>query len=168
MSGIGQASTTETQVICTFASNTSVQCWVKAPSGVKDYASGDPSATAGIASRLGTFKVFAGRRSDPFFFNLQGFRDAVAAFKARAATISFDATGKCPNNLSDADVGGLRVLLVAQRPMNILEVPNCPSTEKDCFKAFRALAIVVQIDKTLLNAPNNNVIGVWASTHMGP
>jgi hypothetical protein len=40
----GDPAGTETKVICTFASDTMVQCWV----GDKDYVKGDPSNTAGI------------------------------------------------------------------------------------------------------------------------
>ena len=39
---------TETKVICKFASNTSVACWVADASGTKDYVTGDPSGTAGV------------------------------------------------------------------------------------------------------------------------
>jgi len=102
----------ETQVICTFASNTSAQCWVKDAAGTKDYASGDPSATTGLTSRVGKFKVFAGPRSDPFFFNLQGFRNAGAAVQAAVmgGGLTVDAAG-CPNNLDDTTVGALRAML---------------------------------------------------------
>src|SRR4051794_3612256 len=76
---------TETKVICTFENDTSIQCWV---GGDKDYVTGDPSNTAGLTSADGKLKVFAGRRSDPFFFNLNGFKDAVATVEAVSGTIT--------------------------------------------------------------------------------
>ena len=65
---------TESRVICTFASNTSAECWVVQGTTVKDYVKGDPSTA--MTSADGKMKVFAGRRSDPFFFNLAGFMNA--------------------------------------------------------------------------------------------
>ena len=53
----------ETRVICTFASNTSAQCWVTAGTAVKDYIAGDPSDPAGIISQSGKLHLFAGRRA---------------------------------------------------------------------------------------------------------
>jgi hypothetical protein len=35
----------------------------------------------------------------------------------------------------------------------------------DCFINFDVQAIVLQIDKTLLNVNSNSVLGVWASTN---
>src|SRR6185437_12255858 len=55
-----------TDIICKFASDTSVQCWV----GAAEYLAGDPSSTAGLASADGKVKLFAGQRNDPFFFNI--------------------------------------------------------------------------------------------------
>src|SRR5262249_23849384 len=63
---------TETNVICTFASDTSAQCWVVGTS-TKDYITGDPSSTTGLTNKCGSMKLFAGKRSDPFFFDLSGF-----------------------------------------------------------------------------------------------
>ena len=68
--GLGEPGGTETQVICRFDTNTSVQCWVTSGGTTKDYVIGDPSNTAGVTSSSGRVKVFAGRRSDPAFFNL--------------------------------------------------------------------------------------------------
>jgi hypothetical protein len=154
----------ETQIICTFASSTSARCWVKDVAGVKDYVEGDPSSANGISSVSGKVRLFAGRRSDPFFFNLQGFRDAVTAVEnTPEATRGLDAAG-CPAGLTETQIAAVRDERVktpaqAQAP--------CPPGVRDCFGGLNVLAIVVQVDKGLVNTPDNKYIAVWGSTHAG-
>lgn len=159
--GVAMPGGTETQVICTFASNTSAQCWV---GGNKDYITGDPSAAAGITSASGKVKMFAGRRSDPFFFNLQGFRNTVSTIETVASTLTFNAAG-CP--AVDTDTA----TLLTDRLKEAVHVPNaapCPANGTDCFADLNVMAIVLQVDKSLLNATGNTTLGVWASTHTAP
>ncbi len=161
------ATDVETSVICTFVSNTKASCWVVSGTTVKGFVTGDPSATAGMTSGDGKVKVFAGRRSDPFFFNLQGFRNAIAGVKMAAATPGFAVTPDgCPKTLMDTDAAGLRTLLSTQQTG--AGVPACSPTTLDCFASFNVMAIVVQVDKTLVNATGNNFLSVWASTHAKP
>ncbi len=162
---VAQPGGTETKVICTFVSNTNASCWVVTGTATKAYVTGDPSSAAGLTSADGKIKVFAGRRSDPFFFNLQGFRNAVATVKGAAAGITFNAAG-CPNNLPDTTMGALRTQLTTQQVG--AGVPACSATAIDCFAAFNVMAIVVQVDKTLVNATGNTIVGVWGSTHAKP
>ena len=169
----GTGSATETKVICTFASPTSIQCWVVgANNTVKDYVTGDPSNTAGLTSADGKVKVFAGPRSDPFFFNIDGFTDAVAAVDAAEGSggsgldLLKDAAG-CPN-LSTAATAGVPEQLRAY----LTEATGSGAgmhlcAGGDCFAALNVKAIVLQIDKTLLNDGSNIVLSVWASTHAG-
>ena len=163
MLGVGVAGTgAETRVICSFASNTSAQCWVVEGSTVKDYVTGDPSDTAGITSQSGKVRLFAGRRSDPFFFNLLGFRAAVTALMNRFGQnpqVQFDAAG-CPN-LSTQDAAMIFGLLDDQ----IASQPQCAATGKDCFANLNVKIILVQLDKSLVNNGQNTAVGVWASTH---
>lgn len=163
------AAGTETKVICTFTSDTAVQCWVVTGTTVKDYVTGDPSSAAGITSASGKLKVHAGRHSDPFFFNLQGFRDAIATVKGAIAggAVIPNAAG-CPDNLDGTTVGGIRAILEGQRPTDATALPPCPATSKDCFAALNVKALVVQVDKTLLNEGANTLLAVWASTHAKP
>lgn len=169
ISGTGTA--TETKVICTFASNTSIQCWVVgANNTVKDYVTGDPSNTAGLTSADGKVRVFAGRRSDPFFFNFDGFTDAVAFV----------------DGVEGSNGSGLDALKDAAGCPNISGVPGAPEQLQaylgegsgsgsgahlcaggDCFAKLNVQAIVLQIDKTLLNDGSNIVLSVWGSTHAG-
>lgn len=157
---------TETRVLCTFASSTSAQCWVLEGSTVKDYVSGDPSDPAGITSQSGKVRLFAGRRSDPFFFNLQGFRAAITALTNRFGQnpqIQLDAAG-CPTNLSNNEAATIMGLL--DDP--IAGQPPCAATGKDCFANLNVKIILVQLDKSLVNNGQNTAVGVWASTHAAP
>lgn len=160
---------TEHKVICTFASDTSAQCWIVTGSHVDDYIKGDPSATAGITSSDGKIKLFAGQRGDPFFFNLSGFHNALAAVGQAAATPGFatDAAG-CPTatSVTVAQAAGVRGLLSAT-PTAATTVAPCPAGVKDCFASFNVKAIVLQIDKTLLVGTGHHLVSVWGSTHMG-
>lgn len=141
---------TETKVICQFASNTSAQCWVTSDGNTKDYVSGDPSNPAGVTSILGKVKVFAGRRSDPSSFNVSGFNAAIAMYTSLLGGLT-DGAG-CPSGIDGTQAASLRTAL---------------ATGSDNFAASNVMAIVVQIDKSLVNADKNAVVGVWGSTHVG-
>jgi uncharacterized protein DUF4331 len=149
----------ETQVICRFGSNTSVQCWVASGGTTKDYVTGDPSNTAGVTSPTGKVKVFAGRRSDPAFFNLAGFNTAIAMYQA--LNIGTPDTPVCPTGLLSGQ--GLSLRTALGDPMS----GSGSGSGSDSFAASSVMAIVVQIDKALVNTSPNTTIAVWASTHAG-
>lgn len=173
----------ESKVICTFESNTSGQCWVVDPSNkVLDYVQGDFSATAGKASASGKLRVFAGRRSDPFFFNLAGFVTAQrmltiacgngtntpGACPGGTIAPALDDAG-CPAGVDATTVQGLAMQLGAQQtgtPPSVLP-PGCSATEKDCFLDKNVMALVVEIDKTLVATEERPLLGVHGSTHAG-
>jgi hypothetical protein len=149
----------QNNVICTFSAAQAISCWVVAKDGttVKDYVTGDASGTAGISSTSGKVKVFAGLRSDPFFFNLDGFKDAAKFVHDNAATLVplFDANG-CPKldaNTSKAAVGLLGHTMGGTMP------------PVDHFATFNGLAIVMAVDKSLLVSATNPTLTVWASTN---
>lgn len=146
---------TETRVICRFASNTSVQCWVTSGDQTKDYVTGDPSNTAGVTSPTGKVKVFAGRRSDPAFLNLAGWNAAIAMYQA--LKIGTPDTSVCPTSLQPSDGVNLRTALG--------DPPT--GSGSDSFAASNVMAIVVQIDRSLVNTGTNSTVAVWASTHAG-
>lgn len=170
----------ESKVICTFESNTSGQCWVVDPSNkVLDYVQGDFSATAGKASASGKLRVFAGRRSDPFFFNLAGFATAKLGLMMKCGDgtnpgacpgggllAALDDAG-CPTNAPVADVLALAGALSAQHDGTGGSVlpPGCSATEKDCFLDKNVMALVVEIDKTLVATEERPLLGVHGSTH---
>lgn len=141
---------TNTDIICRFASATSAQCWV----GDEAYVTGDPSATAGIESD--GVKVFAGLRKDPFFFNLDGFVNAVGTVKTVAGDLDFDANG-CPA------VGAENSAAL----VNQLQTDEDGSEATDDFATANTLAIVLEIDKALLT-DGGPILAVWASTHEQP
>jgi hypothetical protein len=144
-------------VICTFDAAQVASCWA----GTKDYVTGDASAQGGITSESGMFKVFAGMRGDPFYFNLDGFNDAVATVVSVAGMmpppLTFDAAN-CPN--VDAATSGVLV--------GMLQGTNQGADPAvDFFKALNTLSIVVSIDRSLLN-PEHNLVAIWSSTHRAP
>jgi hypothetical protein len=176
----------ETKVICKFASDTDGQCWVVNPAGtVVDYVKGDFSATAGVTSESGKVKVFAGRRSDPFFFNFGGTKKAIHITENLCAGEDGTGTteGECPPpaaaNATDAAgcfkeaaVGSaradfLRTVIKTKPSTTVIPGTTCGSADADCFLQFNVMAIVVQIDKTELNQGSNHLVSVWASTHTG-
>lgn len=139
----------DTDIICEFRSGQTISCWV----GAEDYVSGDASRLTGLASKSGKVRVFAGVRDDPFFFNLQGFRQTTSAVTAAAPSLSFDPAG-CPAldaATSAALVGLLRTGTGGAAPV-------------DDFAGQNVLAIVVQVDKTLLTKGGPSV-AAWSATY---
>ncbi len=141
---------TDFNVICTFDTAQKIQCWA----GTDEYVTGDASATTGLASSDGKFKVFAGVRADPFFFNLDGFKKAVATIQTVAPTLNYDDAG-CPQ-ITGATATTLRDQLSHD--------PGDGGPPQDFFKALNTLAIVVSIDKTLVNK-GGKYVAAWASTN---
>lgn len=173
---------TTTNVICKFASDTSAECWV----GSTGYVKGDPSAVGGVSSTDGKIKLFAGRRSDPFFFNFNGLVDTIKAvdadegsggsgldvFKGSDGCIGTSATGMAAETTLEGIAAGLRGKLQEgpQTGSGSAGSGNAPCTgaagsNADCFIGFDVQSIVLQIDKSLLNVNTNTVLGVWASTN---
>jgi hypothetical protein len=143
----------EARVIVQFASDTSVEAWLTDASGTREYVQGDPSGQAGIASNTAKLRVFAGRRSDPFFFNAGGFTSAITAINNLVATRppASDPAG-CLLGLPPAEAIGLRTLL---------------ATGNDAFAQANVMAIVVAIDKSLVATSASPTVAVWGSTHAG-
>jgi len=135
-------------IICQFDSNEQIACWV----GNADYATGDASATAGVESVNGDFRVFAGLRDDPFYFNLEGFQSVVSTVTTVAASLSFDPAG-CPA-LDAATATGLATRL-AMGPDD--------SSAQDFFAPLNTLSIVLEVDLDLLTA-GGPLVSVWGST----
>jgi Domain of unknown function (DUF4331) len=157
---------TESKVICTFTNNMAGQCWVVDKDGeTVDYVSGDFSAIAGKASTSGKVRVFAGRRSDPFFFNLGGFLNAKQRVNDAVIATTFNGNG-CPELTAASTLPADLRTDLSTAPGSA--VGPCAAGALDCFATFNTMAIVVQVDKELLvQAPNTN-ISVWASTHATP
>ncbi len=143
------ATTANEDIICTFDVTQNISCWV----GTDEYVTGDASGLAGFASADGKFKVFAGLRADPFFFNLDGFNNTVSTVEAVAGAASYDVAG-CPT-LSNVQGALLRTDLMTETDAG---------TATDFFAKFNALAIVVSVDKSLVTK-GGPVLSTWSSTN---
>lgn len=147
----GAASTASEDVICTFDTTQTISCWAGS-----EYVTGNAGTASGLSSSSGRLKVFAGLRADPFFFNLDGFKHTAATVTAAKPSLSFDTSG-CP--LLDAATSAVLVDQLRTDPSGGPPV--------DHFRGFNALAIVVQLDKSILTA-GGPVVSVWAATHRKP
>jgi Domain of unknown function (DUF4331) len=146
--GFGMASGGSADILCTFDASQTISCW-----GGGEYVHGDASNPTGLSSTDGKLKVFAGLRDDPFFFNLDGFKATAKAVHDAAGSLTFDAAG-CPA-LDPATSSAL---------VNQLKTAPGGGPPQDHFKGLNALAIVIQIDKTLVTK-GGPTVGVWASTN---
>ena len=140
----------KTDIICTFATDQKISCWI----GDKDYVTGDASDTAGLQSESKMTRVFAGLRADPFYFNLGGFQDAVSFVTGAAGTLTFDGAD-CPQ--LDANT--------ATTIIGMLQGTNMGAgAAENFFEPLNVLSIVLEIDKTLVNS-GGPIVSVWGSTH---
>lgn len=145
--GYGMAQT-ETLVRCKFYDENAIECWAG-----DEYVVGDPSNPAGITSESGALRVFAGLRNDPFYFELVGFNETVAAVRAAAGSLTFDEDG-CPALDEPTSTA-----LVTQLQRGMAGAPA-----SNTFEGQNVLSLVVQLDKDVVT-PGGDVLGVWASTH---
>jgi hypothetical protein len=98
-------------IICTFSSDATqvASCWLTDPSdttagSIKEYVTGNASGTTGVVTTDFRFRVFAGPRADPFFFNLAGFRNATATVAAAVRDATVNPTA--PTYIKGFDTGG--------------------------------------------------------------
>jgi len=155
----GMAGTAK-DVVCTFDATQKISCWVTTPGAATadDYVTGDASATLGIKSASGKITVHTGLHDDPFFFNLQGFKDAVADVDAAetASALTFDPAG-CPNT-----AGAVSAKLVNDVTHTSTNTPTM--APQDFFAGKNVLAIVMTVDKSLLTT-GGPLVAVWGSTN---
>ncbi len=144
-----------TDIVCTFDNAQAIHCQLGAPGDkVIDFVKGDASTPAGITSQTSKMRVFAGLRADPFFFNLEGFQNAVTAVKGAAGGLTFDMAG-CPM-LDGATAATLVDMLKRTN--------NGVDPAKNFFDGVNVLSIVLEIDKSLINS-GGNIVSVWAGTY---
>ena len=150
----GAVPTTGVDVIVTFsgtAAPQTVQVWVGT-----DYVTGNPSATAGLLSADGKIKVWAGPVADPFFFNLDGFHEAVNTVVSNEPALL---AGNAFNEAGCPTVGPS----VASLLQGELGTTN-GGTAVNHFATLNGMGIVVSVDKTLL-AINGSAVSVWGATY---
>lgn len=136
-------------VICVFDRNQEIECWA----GNKSFVRGDASTLAGITSADGRMRVFAGLRNDPFFFNLAGFRETARTVTAAASSLTFDPAG-CP------------ALDTATQQTLVSKLQHAPDggPAVDGFARFNVLAIVVEVDKSVVTK-NGPIVSVAGATY---
>lgn len=139
----------QTMILCRFDASQRIECWLGEDD---DYAIGDASDEAGLMSYNGTFRVFAGLRDDPFFFNATGFSETIATVVSAAGGLTFDEAG-CPA-LDMATSGALVTQLMSE--------PGGDPAMDDF--TGDVLSIVIEVDASAVTA-GGPVVGVWASTH---
>lgn len=149
-SGKFPAPTDFVDIIATFDAAQKIQLWV----GADHYVTGDASQSTGLSTTDGKVKVFAGPRSDPFFFNLDGFKNTIGLVKGASGSLTFDTAG-CPNNI-DAPTSAALV--------NSLKSAPDGGAPVDFFKTLNVLSIVVSVDKALVTKGGTD-LSVYASTH---
>jgi hypothetical protein len=135
-------------IIATFDVNQVVSLWV----GQSEFVTGNASQAAGLTTADGLVTVFTGLRADPFFFNLDG-------FKATAKDVI--ASEPLPTN--DA---GCPTLSAAQSAILTKQLDSAPDggPPGNTFATFNTLAIVVQVDKSLVTQ-GGPFVSVWGSTN---
>lgn len=133
---------------CRFDSNQAIDC----KAGDVDRAAGDASNPAGLVSDRGHFRVFAGRRDDPFFNNVKGPRagyNVVAEALANGTTR--DAAG-CPQ-FSGA---------IAERiKQEFRSTSGGPGT--NFLAGWNTSALVISIDVDVV-AKGGRMLAVWGAT----
>lgn len=147
--GFGQRQQS-TNILCKFADSVNIECW-----GGGEYVAGDPSSPDGITSASGGLKVFAGLRDDPFFLEYTGFLNAVTTATAEAAA------GRVM-----VDAEGCALLTPEQQTalVGLLTSGTDGAPASNTFAGQNVMALVVQVDKNLVNA-GGPILGVWGSTH---
>jgi hypothetical protein len=97
--------------------------------------------------------VFTGLRADPFFFNFDGFKATVTDVIALEPTLMTNDAG-CPT------------LNAAQTAILAKQLDSAPDggPPGNHFATFNALAIVVEVDKSLVTH-GGPLVSVWGATY---
>ncbi len=133
---------TTTDIICEFASNSQVSCWV----GNVAFVSGDPSDA--LSSEDGKVKLHAGLHKDPAFYHAGGFEVVRQTVLGWVNPPKY-ASG-CPK-LDQATVDQVKSELAGD--------------SSDSYASNSALALVMEVDTSLFEG-EGEIFSVWASTHV--
>lgn len=133
-----------TRIICRFRSKTDLECWIGAR-----YVRGNPILGFGNADA----QIFAGRRNDPFFHDLDGFENAALRMVLERQ--------------APRDATGCRLVAPPAAAAVLADLTGPPALDR--YDTENVLALVLQLRKSLLGVNSNaTVISVWASTHAKP
>lgn len=145
-------------IICSFDAAQRIRCWV---GNNTRFIEGDASNTNGLTSEDKTFRIFAGPREDHFFFNLDGFN------RVRNTVKGLNPVPTANNNgcfaMSANNAGGLtpaQTMVVRQQLMQNSQ----GGAATDFFGALNTLAIVVEIDRSIVTA-GGQFLSVYGATY---
>jgi hypothetical protein len=140
--------TASATIVCRFPAPHEADCKL----GDADRARGDAGDLAGLVSRRGDFRVFAGLRDDPFFNNVTGTRAAYkVAIAALANGAQRDAAG-CPQfDRATADKIGYEWRHTSGGPAT------------NFLARWTTSALVISV-KTKMVAKGGKLLAVWAAT----
>ncbi len=156
-------------IICQFDGDQTIHCWLGAgtTTGITtaiDYAHGNAGQSSGVTSINGKLQVFAGPRSDPFFFNLDGFGAATRLVQQSfAGRVQLDASG-CPS-LPIGTPTAVNAQLRGSSPASGSSTPGAPV---NAYAGKNVLGLVIAVNTQALTHGTNPILGVWASTHAKP
>jgi Domain of unknown function (DUF4331) len=142
------ATTATMSIVCRPVSASRIDC----RAGELDRARGDASATSGLRSLKGRFRVFAGRRDDPFFNNVKGTR---AAYQVAAGALKSDAkmdAAGCPAFEPDST----KMILSTWR-----QTEGGPAT--NFLRGWAVSSVVVSVDVDVVSG-GGEMLAVWATT----
>jgi hypothetical protein len=156
---------TDFNIICEFDTTGKASCW----GGTTEFVTGDATAVTGLKSASGKFTVFAGRRADPFFFNLDGFKATVKDVDNAAPALIDAGTcvgvqNGCFNANGCPQLGTTTAAILATQ---LAKNPDGGGDPVDFFANLNGMAIVVSVDKSLINV-GGPIVSVWGSTHRKP
>ncbi|WP_431256710.1 hypothetical protein ACQ86G_18650 [Roseateles chitinivorans] len=143
------ATTVGTRLLCQFEAAGVVRCWVGREDGVQ----GDAGAAAGLTSRSGRLRVFAGQRDDPYFNNVRGTR---AALNAAAEAIRAD---QAPPDASGVPRFDERTV----KRIGALWGQTEGGPARNFLAGWTTSALVVSVDLGLVNA-GGPMLAVWGRT----
>ncbi len=135
------AELSNTRIICRFRSKTDIECWI----GTR-YLRGNPSNGFGNSD----VQIFAGRRNDPFFHDLDGFENAAPRMVLER---------QAPSSPT-----GCRLVAPASAAAVLADLTGPPPVDR--YEGENVLALILQLRKSLLGVrPDATILSVWASTH---
>lgn len=137
------------RIACRFRASDQVSC----RAGDVDLAEGDPTTPAGLPSRRGRFRVFAGPRDDPFFNNVRGTR---AAYQVALGALQQGATldaARCPRFDRQTTQG----ILTQWRQSD-------GGPGKNFLGGWTPASIVISVDLAVV-ARGGPIMAAWASTN---
>jgi hypothetical protein len=145
--------TADYTVLCRFDTAQTIECWAGEQD---DYLKGNADVAAGLDGDNGRFKVFAGQRNDPFFFNINGFIEVLNMAKAGVDSGAIDLdVALCP--ILDGPT--------AQALVTQLRTEPGGGEATDEYASLEVAALVVSIDLDLVTA-GGDVLAVWGATYV--